>query len=483
MTTHSTRTGGLDAAINDAVQPVTDAVSSVVFYAIPVAGTDMPLIVLWLIGGGLFFTLYLGFINLRGFRHACRVISGRYAKDGDPGEISQFSALTTAISGTVGIGNIAGVAVAISVGGPGATFWMIVAGLLGMSTKLAECTLGVRYRRVNADGQVAGGPMYYLRHGFAELGHPGIGRALGAFYAAAMVFGCLGIGNMFQSNQAAAILINISGGEASMLADKAWLIGVVLALAVGIITIGGIRSIAATTVRLVPFMALLYTGLGLLVILMHADALPAAAARIWHGAFSPDGIAGGIVGVLITGFRRAVFSNEAGLGSAAIAHSTARTPYPASEGHVALLEPFIDTVVICTITALVIVLTGTDLTSAPGVNGIEMSTRAFTSVFAWAHVPLAIAAILFAFSTMIAWSYYGLTAFQYLVGNSRLAEVGFKLFFLGFVILGASIELSAVVDLSDALVFVVAIPNLIGLYLLAPVIKAEVKRYVALDRY
>jgi len=477
MTTQPTQTTSIDSLINDAVQPVTDAVSDFVFYSISLNGTQIPLIVMWLVAGGLFFTLYLRFINIRGFLHACRIVSGRYAKRGDPGEISQFQALTTAVSGTVGIGNIAGVAVAISMGGPGATLWLIIAGFLGMSTKMAECTLGVRYRRLSAEGKVSGGPMYYLQHGFGELGRPRLGKALGIFYAMAMVVGCLGIGNMFQSNQSAAILIDMTGGEQSWFADKGWLIGVIMAIAVGVITIGGIRSIAATTARLIPFMALLYIVLGLTVILMNYSALPDACMRIWDGAFSPDGVAGGFVGVMIIGFRRAVFSNEAGLGSAAIAHSTARTPFPASEGYVALLEPFIDTVVICTITALVIVITSSDLSAAGTLSGIELSTRAFQGTLSWSGIPLAICALLFAFSTIIAWSYYGLTAFTYLVGDSKLAEVSFKLFFLAFVVIGASIQLSSVVDLSDALVFVVAVPNLIGLYLLAPVIKQEINRY------
>lgn len=477
MTTQPTQAASVDSLINDAVQPVTDAVSGFVFYSISINGTQIPLIVMWLIAGGLFFTLYLRFINIRGFLHACRIVSGRYAKTGDPGEISQFQALTTAISGTVGIGNIAGVAVAISMGGPGATLWLIIAGFLGMSTKMAECTLGVRYRRLNAEGKVSGGPMYYLQHGFGELGRPRLGKALGIFYAMAMVVGCLGIGNMFQSNQSAAILIDITGGAHSWFADKGWLIGVIMAIAVGVITIGGIRSIAATTARMIPFMALLYIVLGLTLIVMNYEALPDACMRIWNGAFSPDGIAGGFVGVMIIGFRRAVFSNEAGLGSAAIAHATARTPYPASEGYVALLEPFIDTVVICTITALVIVITSSDLSSTGTLSGIELSTRAFQGTLSWSGIPLAICALLFAFSTIIAWSYYGLTAFTYLVGDSKIAEVSFKLFFLAFVVIGASIQLSSVVDLSDALVFVVAFPNLIGLYLLAPVIKQEINRY------
>ncbi|MEQ8858557.1 MAG: alanine/glycine:cation symporter family protein [Pseudomonadales bacterium] len=473
----------IDQGIDQAIRPLADAASALIFYSVPVFGAELPLIVAWLIAGGCFFTLYLRFINLRGFGHALKVVSGRFARPDDPGDISQFQALTAAVSGTVGIGNIAGVAVAISIGGPGATLWLIVAGLLGMSTKFAECALGVMYRRSHADGSVSGGPMQYLARGLAEHGWPRLGRALGGFYAAAMVVGCLGIGNMFQSNQAVAIFIDVTGGASSYFADKAWLVGTALALAVALVIIGGIRSIGTTTARLVPGMAILYVTLCVTVIALNADALPGAVAAIWHGAFNPQGITGGVVGVMIMGFRRAVFSNEAGLGSAAIAHSTARTREPVSEGYVALLEPFIDTVVICTMTALVIVTTvyHPDMNGG-AVNGIELTTAAFASTFSWAPVPLSVAAILFAFSTMITWSYYGLQAFLYLVGDHRVADIGFKLFFLAFVVLGSSVQLGSLVDLSDALVFIVAIPNLLGLYLLAPRLRREVLRYEALMR-
>ena len=466
-----------DQRIDSMMQPVASIASEFIFYSVNLFGSDIPLIVLWLIGGGLFFTFYLRFINFRGFKHAIDILRGKFADPNDPGQISQFQALTTAVSGTVGIGNIAGVAVAISIGGPGATFWLIVAGLLGMSTKLAECTLGVMYRRYEG-GVVSGGPMYYLEKGLALRGWPRLGRSLGIFYALSMVVGCLGIGNMFQSNQAASILVSVTGGESSIFADQLWVLGLVFAAAVGVVIIGGIKSIAATTARMVPGMALLYVLTALIVITINWDKVPAAFVSIWVGAFAPEGVTGGLIGVMIIGFRRAVFSNEAGLGSAAIAHSTARTREPVSEGFVGLLEPFIDTVVICTMTALVIITTVYEPSLAgQNVVGIELTTRAFASTLSWSPVPLSIAAILFAFSTMIAWSYYGLKAFTYLVGDFRWADIGFKIFFLAFVVLGSSIELSSLVELSDALVFIVAIPNLIGLYLLAPVIKMELLRY------
>ena len=404
------------------------------------------------------------------------------------------------MSGTVGIGNIAGagLAVAISTGGPGATFWLIAAGLLGMSTKFAECTLGVLFRRtalqplaeavagfiffpVPVLGRTArcrAALMHYLERGLGERGLPRLGRALGHFYAATMVVGCLGIGNMFQSNQATAMFVDLTGGAASPFAERTWLVGVVLAALVAVVIIGGIRSIANTTVRLVPGMAALYVALALLVLVLQADRLPGAVAAIWQGAFAPEGIAGGMLGALVIGFRRAAFSNEAGLGSAAIAHATARTAQPVSEGFVGLLEPFIDTVVICTMTALVIITTVYDpALAAAGVNGIELTTRAFASVLPWSPVPLAVAAMLFAYSTMIAWAYYGLKAFTYLAGDGRRQDLGFKLFFCLFVVAGASLDLGALVDLSDALVFVVAIPNLLGLYVMAPVVKRELAEY------
>ncbi len=469
---------GIDEAIDRAMRPVADVIYDLVFYAIPLGAIELPLIVVWLITGGLFFTLYLRFINIRGFGHALAIVSGRYADPDDPGEVSHFQALATAVSGTVGIGNIGSVAVAVSVGGPGATFWMIIAGLLGMSTKFAECTLAVKFRRSHPDGSVSGGPMYFLERGLALRNLPRIGRALGMFYAAAMVVGCLGIGNMFQSNQATAILVEVTGGADSFFQDRAWILGLLMAVVVALVIVGGIKTIARTTSKLVPFMAVFYVVLALAVLALNFEKLPMSFYHIWRGAFEPDSIGGGMIGVMIIGFRRAVFSNEAGLGSAAIAHSAVRTDEPLTEGFVALLEPFIDTVVICTITSLVIVTTVYDPVLATSqVSGIELTTRAFASTLSWSPVPLSIAAVLFAFSTIISWSYYGLKAFTYLTGHTRAADIGFKVFYLSFIVLGSSIQLGALIDLSDALIFLVAIPNLMGLYLLAPVLKEELASY------
>jgi AGCS family alanine or glycine:cation symporter len=461
------------------VAPLAAGLSTVVFAEVPVAGVGVPLVVLWLVAAGVFFTIRLRGIAVWGFGHALALVTGRVRTGaGGHGEVSHFQALATAVSGTVGIGNIGGVAVAIGLGGPGAAFWLLVAGVLGMSTKFAECTLGVRYRRERADGVVSGGPMYYLEHGLAEDGRPRLGRVLAVLYAAGIVVGCVGIGNMFQSNQAFVQFVGVTGGEASWFADKGWLFGLVMAAVVAATILGGIRSIAKVTQVVVPFMAVLYLATGGIVLIANAEVLPAAIGLVVADAFTGQAAAGGALGALVIGFQRAVFSNEAGIGSASIAHSAVRTDHPASEGFVALLEPFIDTVVICMLTALVIVTTSL---LQPGfdanLDGIAMTSAAFERVVPFFPPLLAVAAMLFAFSTMLAWSYYGLKGWTYLVGDSRLAEAVFKTVFCAFVVLGAMIQLGAVLDFSDAMVFAICVPNILGLYLLAPRVREELARY------
>lgn len=472
---------GIDQFINNAVQPLTTLVSSIIFFTVPVMGSDLPLVVVWLVAGAIFFTVYLGFINLRGFAHAWRLVRGDFSQSDDKGEVSHFQALATAVSGTVGIGNIGGVAIAVSIGGPGATFWMILAGILGMSTKFVECTLATMYRRDNEDGSVSGGPMYYLEQGLKEKGLPRFGKAIGSFYALGIVIGCMGIGNMFQSNQAFVQFVNVTGGtQGSWFADKGWLFGLVLASMVALVIVGGIKSIARVTAKVVPFMAVFYCVCALVIIAMNYQAIPFAISMIFDNAFSSQGMSGGALGVMIIGFQRAVFSNEAGIGSAAIAHAAVRTNEPVTEGYVAILEPFIDTVVICSLTALVIVTT---LYYEPdffqGLGGIEMTSSAFERNISWSPYTIAIAGILFAFSTMISWSYYGLKGWTYLVGEGRLADLGFKFVFCSFVALGCMIQLGAVLDFSDALVFVICVPNILGLYILAPKVKQELNSYRA----
>ena len=476
---------GIDEAINEAFRPIATALVDFVFFSVSIGEAELPLIVVWLIAGALFFTVRLRLINIRGFAHAIRIVVGKEDKaTGAPGEVSHFQALATAVSGTVGVGNVTHVAVAISIGGPGATFWLIVAGFLGMASKFVECTLGVKYRQINADGSVSGGPMFYLDKGLAERGLPRLGKALAWYYAVCIILACLGAGNMFQANQAYVQFVNVTGGESSMFATRGWLFGSILAILTALVIIGGIRSIARVTSKLVPFMALLYVSTALVVIGANAAALPGALVTIVREAFSPEGVTGGMFAVLILGFRRAAFSNEAGIGSAAIAHSAVRTKEPLTQGFVAMLEPFIDTVVICTITALVITLTVYDpaLLNDGVISGVELTSSAFASVIPWFPYVLAVVVILFAYSTMIAWSYYGLEGFIYIFGPKRWAKVTFNSIFCLFVIIGCTMELDTVLDFSDAMIFAMALANVLGLYLLVPVVKRDLDVYWARKR-
>ena len=466
---------GIDAAINNALTPAADFVSGIVFFTVPVAGADLPLIVVWLVVAAVFFTFYFGFVNFRSTPQAWRLIRGDYFNKDDAGEVTHFQAIATALSGTVGLGNIAGVAVAISLGGPGATFWMIVAGLFGMASKFVECTLGVKYRRENEDGSVSGGPMHYLSKGLAGKGMSGFGTGLATFFAICCIGGSLGGGNMFQSNQAFQQLVNVTGDQASWFADKGWLFGIVIALLVGVVIIGGIKSIAKVTEKIVPFMGITYVLAAIIILLANIQQVPEAFGAIFTGAFTGAGITGGFVGVLIQGFRRAAFSNEAGIGSSAIAHSAVKTDEPITEGLVALHEPFVDTVIVCTMTALVIVITGsytqTDL------SGVQLTSAAFAANISWFPYILALAVILFAFSTMISWSYYGVKAWTYLFGEGQSREITFKVIFCIFTALGATVSLDAVIAFSDSMIFLMSIPNIVGLYILAPEVRTALNSY------
>ncbi len=469
---------GLDQKINAWVQPATEAVSNVVFYPIQLgsdAATSMPLVVIFLLVSALFFTIYFKFINIRGFKTAIQTVRGTYSDPNDAGEVSHFQALTAAVSGTVGLGNIAGVAIAISLGGPGATFWMILAGLLGMSSKFVECTLGVRYREIGPDGKVYGGPMYYLTKGLQEKGYGGLGKVLAIFFAIMCVGGSFGGGNMFQSNQAAKQFLDMVGSTST---SAGTIFGIFMASMVAMVIIGGIKRIGAVTERVVPFMCGIYILAALVVIFVNIGQLPATFSKIFGEAFSPIAVAGGFVGVLVQGFRRAAFSNEAGVGSAAIAHSAVKTDFPASEGIVALLEPFIDTVVICTMTAVVVIITG-DYDQAGSMGGVEVTSQSFATVLPWFPYVLTVTVVLFAFSTMISWSYYGLQAWLFLFGKTKFNDILYKVLFCCFVVIGAAASLSAVTDFSDAMIFAMSVPNLIGLFFLLPVVKKEAAKYYA----
>lgn len=440
-------------------------------------GTDktikVPFMVIWLILGALFFTLRFRFINFRGIKHSLDLVRGKYDDPDAVGEVTHFQALATAVSGTVGLGNIAGVAVAVATGGPGATFWLILAGLLGMSSKFVECTLGVKYRTLEKDGTISGGPMEYLKKGFAERGFGKLGKGLSVLYAFIIMLAAFAAGSMFQANQATAQLSSVLGVDGI----AKTFIGVGIAILVGIVIVGGLKGIAKVTDKVVPSMAGLYILMCVIVIGANITELGSAFGLIIDGAFSPSAIYGGFLGVLVLGFQRAAFSNEAGLGSASIAHSAAKTKHPVSEGFVALLEPFIDTVVVCTLTALVLIFTG--VYSDPSASGSALTAIAFAKVIPGASIFLTIAIFLFAFSTILTWSYYGVQAAQSLFGETKIVTNIFKIVFLLTVVLGASIGLGAVIDFADMMFLTLAIPNLIGLYLMSGSVAKDLKAYMA----
>ncbi|PIE13915.1 MAG: sodium:alanine symporter [Rhodobacterales bacterium] len=476
---------GIDEKVNQAFATATGPFVSLIFAPFP--GTSFPWIVMWLVIAASVFTLYFGFVQFRFFKHAIQLVKGDYSNPNDAGEVSHFQALATALSGTVGLGNIAGVAVAVGIGGPGATFWMILAGLLGMASKFTECTLGVKYRNEYEDGTVSGGPMYYISKGFRELGLPG-GRLLAVLFSIFCILGAFGGGNMFQANQAHAQISSIVGDY------PGWITGIVFAAIVFAVIVGGIKSIAQVTEKVVPFMGILYVGAALVILIANYNMIGWAFGQIFAGAFTGLGVAGGMVGALIQGFKRAAFSNEAGVGSAAIAHSAVRTKEPITEGFVSLLEPLIDTVVICTMTALVITISqqliidpatgnyilneaGSAIATVDGNSGVALTSAAFGASIGWFPYILAIAVILFAFSTMISWSYYGLKAWTYLFGEGKGAELSFKILFCVFIVIGASASLGPVIDFSDAAIFAMAVVNIFALYFLMKLVRKELASY------
>lgn len=530
---------GLDEKIDEAFKPVSDFFSNIVFFE--VGGN--PFVIYLLVGSALFFTLYFGFINIRKFPLAIGVVRGKYddidhhgadekaavnIADGDvvdtikdeskDGEVSHFQALATAVSGTVGNGNIAGVALAIALGGPGATFWMIVCGLIGMSTKFVECTLGVKYRDVGEDGTVYGGPMYYLKKGLSERGFKQLGKIAAVIFAICCIGGSFGGGNAAQSNQATVVLKQLMGLEST---SAGAIIGLIMAVLVGLIIIGGIKRIASVTERVVPFMALLYILACVYILSINFSFIDDAISLIITEAFNPKAIGvGGIIGVLMVGFKRAAFSNEAGAGSASIAHSAVKTKYPASEGLVALLEPFIDTVVICTMTALVIItfnsqnkfaygdmtrfenaieqndgthsikmdgtlfedVSGKVLIDGQLYEGAGITAKAFEQYIPYSDLFLTIAVFLFAISTMISWSYYGIQSWKFLFGRGRTADLTYKFLFLSFIVIGSAATMDSIWAFSDAMIFAMVFPNMIGLYFLFPVVKKELTRYLSAIR-
>ena len=510
---------GLDQRIDEAFKPISDFFSSVIFFPVYKSETlEIPFVLLLLVGSAAFFTLYFKFPNILHFKTAINVVRGKYddldhpvvepaygdltpggdsietiRDESEEGEVTHFQALATAVSGTVGNGNIAGVALAIALGGPGATFWMIICGLLGMSTKFVECTLGVQYRDVGEDGTVYGGPMYYISKGLKERGFEMVGKIAAVLFAIFCIGGSFGGGNAAQSNQATIVLKELMGLEST---SAGAVIGLILAILVGIIIIGGIKRIAQVTEKIVPLMAVLYIVACLYIIGSNFSLIDDAFGLIFKEAFNPTAMGvGSIIGVLLVGFKRAAFSNEAGAGSASIAHSAVKTKYSASEGLVALLEPFIDTVVICTMTALVIIIFnfgghfvyGADV-SADGsgavmigneiVQGAGITSKAFAAYIPYSGVFLTIAVVLFAVSTMISWSYYGLQSWKFLFGRGKRADMVYKILFCLFIIIGAAASMGSIWSFSDAMIFAMVFPNMIGLYFLFPVVKKQLKRYI-----
>lgn len=458
----------LNAAINRAMAPVTDAVSAVIFYPIPIAGAEVQWIAAWLVVASLFLTFYFRFINLRGFRHALGLVrsSGGMSGADEQGEVSAFRALATAMSSIVGLGHIAGIAVAIATGGPGAAFWLVLMGLISMSTKFAEAFLGVKYRITLPNGKFVGGPTYYLQRGFADRGWPQLGRAVALLSAVALV---IASNSFFQMNQAQKQFASATGIAQPVIFGLVWII------LVGAVVIGELKSIAAVVARLVPFMCIVYLMAGFVIIIVNAAALPHALYLIVAGAFTPVGVKGGFIGCLVIGVRRAAFANEAGLGVTASAHAAARTDSPVKQGFVAMLEPLVSVVLICLTTALIVIVTGA--WQMKGIEGIEITSHAYATVLPWFPAVLTVAVMLFAFSTIIGCFFYGLKAWTYLFGGGVVAGWVFKIFYLLELMIGSVMPLEKIIDLSDAAQFIIGIPNIIGLYMFAPEIKRDLDAY------
>lgn len=473
----------IDQTINDFFAPVSAKAFDIIFYSVPIAGQDVKLLLVWLAGAALFFTLYFGFINVRYFGHAIDIIRGKFDRLNDDGHINSWQALMASMSGTVGLGNIAGVAVAVSLGGPGAVFWMIVLGFFSMSTKFIEVTLGVKYRKkiIAAGGsyKIVGGPMYYLKEAFDQYNIPYVGKAVSVVFAVSCILGSIGGASIFQSNQSFQQVVNVTGGDASIMADKGWLFGLVLAVLVGVVIIGGIKSIASVASRMVPMMATLYIAMALIVIGMNIGNVPWALGQIVTEALNPQAGFGGILGAMLVGFQRAGFSNESGMGTAAIVYPAARAHDPITQGLASMLGPFIDTVIICTITALLILISGVYDPSIGGVEGIELTSRALETGYNGFPYMLTVAVLLFAYSTMITFAYISAKCVGYLFGQSKWIENTYKVIFCGLAIVGASTNLGAAIDFTDAMFLSIAIPNILGLLLLAPLVKKDLKAYLA----
>ena len=463
----------LDKNIETLLKPVSDSITGFVFGSFSFFGNQIPFIVLWLVFASFYFSFYFRFLNIFYFKRALNVAFGKYDDPNHPGEITHFQSFTAAMSGTIGLGNIAGVAVAISIGGPGAMLWMIITAFFGMTLKFVEVSLGHKYRIIHKDGTVSGGAIRYLSDGLGQLGYVKFGKFLAVFFAICCIGGSFGGGNMFQANQAFQQIVEATGSENSPLFNKGWLGGIVFSLIVGFIIIGGIKSIGKVTEKLVPLMAFIYVFSCLYIIISNLGLIPETIYKIFSSAFNLDASVGGFLGSLIAGVKRAVFSNESGIGSAPIAYAPAKSNNHLNTGFMSLLSPVVDTVIVCSMTALVIIMTGV-YEGNSGIQGVELTSRAFESVLSWFPTVLALAITLFAISTLITWSYYGLRCWTYLFGMSSLSKYSFKIIFLSFTVIGTSMNLESVINFSDSMIFAMSIPNIIGLYFLSSQLKSDI---------
>ena len=465
----------LDQKIELYFKPISDFITSTVFGSFSFFETQVPFIVVWLVFASLYFSFYFKFVNVFYFKRALKVAFGKYDNPKHPGEVTHFQSFTAAMSGTIGLGNIAGVAVAISIGGPGAMLWMILTAFFGMTLKFVEVSLGHKYRVIHEDGTVSGGAIRYLSAGLGELGYLKLGKFLAVFFAICCIGGSFGGGNMFQANQAFQQIVEATGSQNSPFYDKGWLGGLIFAILVGFIIIGGIKSIGKVTEKLVPLMGFVYVFSCLYIIISNISLLPEAIGKVFSTAFNFDASVGGLLGSLIAGVKRAVFSNESGIGSAPIAYAAAKSDNHLNTGFMSLLSPVVDTIIVCSMTALVIIITGV-YENGIGIQGVELTSRAFESVFTWFPTILAIAITLFAISTLITWSYYGLRCWTYLFGISWFSKYSFKLIFLGFTVIGTSMNLESVINFSDSMIFAMSIPNILGLYFLSSQLKDDIKK-------
>lgn len=478
MTLQSVQAMNVDEFMDKHVAPISDAVAKLIFFPINICGCEVPLIIFWVLIAGFFFTFYFKGISVWGFKHAIDVVAKPAEKHNDGcGEVSSFQALATALSGTIGIGSIAGVAISISIGGPGAAFWIFAGALLGMSIKFVEATLAVKYRRFNLDGSVSGGPMHYIAHGLTRKKMRWLGQPLSVLYAILCIGGGITGGNMIQINQTAHQIVFITGGSHSIFHGYTWLIGLVAAVLIGMVIVGGIKSIAKVTTILTPTMCLLYIVSGLIVIFANFMNIPHAIALIIHEAFNPTAVAGGVIGTIIIGLRRSVQSNEAGTGAAAIVYATAQTKEPVSQGFVALLETFL-TGVLCLFTSFAIVFSGACTHAAKEISGIELASNAFQSVIPFFPIILSIIAVMFALSTLISWAYYGQKAWTFLFGEGKKRVLAFNLIYCLFIIIGSAMNVKSVIDITDAMMIALCVPNIIVLYILCPEIKRDLKSYL-----